>query len=1348
MSAIIEQVSALPPSRPRTRHVVTVVIVSHDGARLLPGLVQGITEQTHPVARVIGVDTGSRDRSGALLAELLGADVVFGMEPGTGYGAAVARALRHPAARPQPGPDDVEWAWLLHDDCLPAPDALEQMLRVASRSENVAILGPKLRDLNDRRVLREAGLSIDRAGRRLTGVEPGEIDQGQHDGNRGVLAVSTAGLLVRRDVWEELGGFDPLLPLFRDDIDLCWRAYAAGYDVRVATDSVIYHRELSARQSRKAPAAGGQPRMADRRAALYIFAVNLPFFAVLAVLGGCIAGSLLRAAYFLLSKQQRRAFDQLGALAWLFSHPMGIWRGRRRRAANRKRGYAMLKPKIPHTRTLSRLAEGLAGALSRSPYDSRGEHGSVIDNPDDELPLPPADSLLRRVLTHPSVLLCAALVVITAVAERSLLGSVLTGSGTLAGGALAPAWGGASDLWHEYLAGYHPVGVGSAASTPPYIGVVAAVATVLGGKPWLAVDVLLLGCVPVAGMGAYLASRRITPALAARVWIAFSYALLPVATGSIAAGRLGSAVVFMLLPPIGIALGAMLTRPARAARRAAWAVGLLIGIAAAFVPLIWLIACAGTVIALIVVGSWLLRGRPAGWRVGWALAINAVIVAAVPAVILMPWTFHLVASPSSFLLEAGVAAPGLAVAGLRPEPLLLLSPGGPGLPPVWATAGLVGAAFCALLVRRRRTLVLAGWAVALAGLIAAAIVSWLRVTSPVTGGSVPAWPGIALTVAAAGLLLATIPMMEWAAGLAWGVAASEASLATRAKLVGKRGVAGLVIGLMAVTVPVFAAGYWLTTGIRGPISTAGSPVLPAFIAASSGAPYQSRTLVLRQLDGVLTYQLLRDSDPVLGDQELPEATAAANALNTVVASLAAPANGDGEDAGQSLAAFDIGSVMLPAPVDQALAIQLDGQAGLQPLTVSPAYDLWRVAGTVARVSVLTSAGTVLPVPSGSIGSAGKIVPDTSGTLVIAEPAGGWSATLNGHPLKPVTRPVDGWAQGFVLPAGGGQLVVHRDELPRDLILAAELLAVLVAFALALPGTRTSASVTAAASAQPDPAESGLGEQTGSTPRSRSAETLPNRRTGQQPAHRTGPQPAQRTGQQPAHRTGPQPARRSGAQPAHRTGPQPVRGGEPRPAYETGPQPAFETGPQPAFETGPQPAFGTGPQPVRGGEPQPAYETGPQPAFGTGPQPVRGGEPRPAFGTGPQPVSRPEPYRPEPEPSYRPEPEPGYRAEPSRGEPRKGGSHRASRHSKPPRGWRGGRREADQNMRDDAGPGEAFWPEQEKLPGDLTLAAPRPIAGPADTSVLPLPPAGATQQDAPWSRAEDPDPGMPDPWERS
>ena len=60
----------------------------------------------------------------------------------------------------------MEWIWLLHDDCEPAPDALEQLLRAASRNRSMAVLGPKLKDLADRRVLREAGVTIDRAGRR------------------------------------------------------------------------------------------------------------------------------------------------------------------------------------------------------------------------------------------------------------------------------------------------------------------------------------------------------------------------------------------------------------------------------------------------------------------------------------------------------------------------------------------------------------------------------------------------------------------------------------------------------------------------------------------------------------------------------------------------------------------------------------------------------------------------------------------------------------------------------------------------------------------------------------------------------------------------------------------------------------------------------------------------------------------------------------------------------------------------------------------------------------------------------------------------------------------------------
>ena len=581
----------------------------------------------------------------------------------------------------------------------------------------------------------------------------------------------------------------------------------------------------------------------------------------------------------------------------------------------------------------------------------------------------------------------------------------------------------------------------------------AVLATLLGGKPWLATDVLLLGCVPAAGVTAFLATRRLTSVLAARIWIAASYALLPVATGAVAGGRIGTGAAFVLLPLIGMMVGRMLTGPPGApgpsrftARRAAWAAGLLTAIAAAFVPLVWPVA----VIAAL--------GAAAAWPwLGGRTVINAAIVAVVPAVILIPWTFYLVTNPSAFFGEAGLVRPGLAANGLRPESLLLLSPGGPGLPPAWVTAGLVLPAFCALLARRRIALVYAGWGIALGGLVMALVVSRVRVTPPQGATAVSAWPGIAIAIAAAGLLLAATPLIEAVTRPLGGDLAAGRRRGADWRFLAT--MAGLAV---AVSAPALAAGYWLADGLDGPVAAAGPQILPAFVAASSAGQDRTRTLVLRQDGGGLSYAVLRDADPVLGEPELAQTASSTHALDGVVASLAAAGGGDAGDTGHALSQFDIGYLLLPAPIDQALARQLDAAAGLEPLTRASSYDLWQVSGTVARVSVLTAGGTAVPVPSGPVGVNAVVAPDTSGTLVLAEPAGGWSATLNGKPLTKLAAPVDGWAQGFVLPTGGGRLVISRNETARDVSLGAEAAALIIAFALALPGTRSSVAADSAA----------------------------------------------------------------------------------------------------------------------------------------------------------------------------------------------------------------------------------------------------------------------------------------------
>ena len=192
-----------------------------------------------------------------------------------------------PASRSAPGAaadEQVEWVWLLHDDCEPAADALEQLLRGAAETPKAAVLGPKVMDWSDRDVMLEAGLTIDTVGRRVTGIEPREVDQGQHDGDRDTLAVSSAGMLVRRDVWDQLRGFDPGMALFREDMDFCWRVHAAGFRVRVITDAVVFHAQAITRR-RRAVSVGRRAQLLDRRNALLTLAGNLPLRPMLAVDG-------------------------------------------------------------------------------------------------------------------------------------------------------------------------------------------------------------------------------------------------------------------------------------------------------------------------------------------------------------------------------------------------------------------------------------------------------------------------------------------------------------------------------------------------------------------------------------------------------------------------------------------------------------------------------------------------------------------------------------------------------------------------------------------------------------------------------------------------------------------------------------------------------------------------------------------------------------------------------------------------------------------------------------------------------------------------------------------------------
>lgn len=491
--------AAATPEFPR--HVVTAVLVAHDGARWLPKTLAGLLGQERPAQSHIAADTGSADDSARLLGEAFGEDRVLHLARRTGFGAAVDEAARavgplspedlpylkrpsgwDPVSRtwrddaydlPElPHGEPVQWLWLLHDDCAPEPDALTELLRVAEENPDAAVIGPKLRGWYDKKQLLEAGVTIARSGRRWTGLDRREQDQGQHDQVRPVLSVSTAGMLVRRDVYDDLGGFDRRLPLMRDDVDLCWRAQSAGHTVLVAPDAVLRHAEASARERRTVDCAGrtsSSPHRVDKAGAVYTVLVNSSGRALPYVLLRVLVGTVLRTLAYLVGKAPGQAVDEITGLLATLLRPGRILGARRRRGRPAVPAKELRPLFPPPGASLRANAEQLAGYFGGNrDHDTAtiGRHGGAVESGpggDD------ADYLeieqfarLKRIARNPAPVLFALLLLVSVIACRALLGG-----GSLMGGALLPAPDSGLDLWRGYTHDWQPVATGSTVGAPP-----------------------------------------------------------------------------------------------------------------------------------------------------------------------------------------------------------------------------------------------------------------------------------------------------------------------------------------------------------------------------------------------------------------------------------------------------------------------------------------------------------------------------------------------------------------------------------------------------------------------------------------------------------------------------------------------------------------------------------------------------------------------------------------------------------------------------------------------------------------------------------------------------------------
>ena len=1016
-------------------HFVTTVLVSHNGATWLPAVLTQLARTTRPPEVIVGVDARSTDTSLEILTQSLGADRVVALAQNQGFGACVDAGL---GLVPRPDfradarlADTIEWIWLLHDDCAPDSTALEQLLLAADRHPSVAVLGPKILGWHDRRLLLEVGVGITSDGRRVTGLERGEHDQGQHDGERDVLAVSSAGMLVRRDIFDALGGFDPELPLFRDDLDLCWRAHRMGERVIIATGAQMHHREASAhgrRLDNQSRLESSRLLRADREAAVHVLLAHSSGVAAVLIGLRLFLGSVIRSLGYLLGKDASAAGAEIGAVVSVILHPSRLRRSRALVAVTSTEPASVVRHLRPSTweqiRSLGEAAAGLAttsgsttntlSALDSGPVD---EDASYLEES--------SAGLFKRVLRKPSVAIIVLLTLIAAAATRSLW----LGEGVIQGGALLPSPWGASDLWNFYFQGWHNVGPGSVSDSPPYLAVIAVLSTITLGKATLAVNFMLLLAIPLAGWAAYFASRVLIPSKAIRFWGAATYALLPAMTGSLAQGRLGTSFAAFILP-FALRSGVRMLTPDSTRRRAA-GTALLFALLLAFAPALWLISLVCAVLAI----AFIRRTKEA--------VIKAAITFGASFAALVPWSFSLALNPVQFFFEPGLNSATLTDPDISMVDIFLLHPGGPGMSPIVITIGIVLAAVLALARTDRRSvavlLIIAAWV----GILFALVQVVFLFTPAGATTQMRTWPGPATLFI--GLMLIA--------------AAALGAQGLRTRFIGQSFSLGQPIAAIAVLAALAApllSLLWLIPADTSVLARNSPATVPAFVAADAFGPQAPRTLMLTQLPaGNIEYTLINGDGLRLGDADTPPSSQVWRTIDPYVAALA---SGRGGDEVAALGGYGVRYVALAPGSSKEIVPILDAEPGLRRLSNSDGEVLWRVSGVTSRARITdgdiqSPVGIASPEDLGTQPYIEQILPDGTGTRVLYIGAGADSRWKAGDLGSVATEGVLDWSATFEIPAGSPEVRVVFDNSSRQMWLLAQLFIVLSLIVIALPSRR-------------------------------------------------------------------------------------------------------------------------------------------------------------------------------------------------------------------------------------------------------------------------------------------------------
>ena len=486
-------------------------MVVHEPGPVFDDVLDALSEQDYPNLKTLFLVAGDAQDLPARIREKVPGAFIRAVPGNPGFGAAANEVLHLVEG-------DNGFFMLMHDDVALEPSGTRLLVEELYRS-NAGIVGPKLVLWDDPRVLQHVGLGVDRFGEIDPLVEPGEVDQEQHDAVRDVFALPSACILARADLFRALGGFDASTSFHGDGLDLCWRAHLGGARVVVVPAARARHRERLTERRPDLPHRLLEARHRARSVATLTGGLRLPLVLVQMVLI-----SLLEMVVGLFTGRLGEAFASLRATIGLAPRVVSIVRRRRDVAALRQVPYREVAGL--QIRGSARLASYLR---TREQQHMAVDHSAIGS---------------RRFTRNTAAQLGAwlSIIVLAGIGSRSF---ILDGVPKVGEFLRFPS--SAGSLLGDYWSGWWGHGLGSTTSVPTGIGLLGAMGIAGLGKMGFLHTAAVLAWLPFGYYGAW-RMMSIFPSSRARIIGLIAFAAVPLPYSALGAGRWSVVAVYGAAP--------------------------------------------------------------------------------------------------------------------------------------------------------------------------------------------------------------------------------------------------------------------------------------------------------------------------------------------------------------------------------------------------------------------------------------------------------------------------------------------------------------------------------------------------------------------------------------------------------------------------------------------------------------------------------------------------------------------------------------------------------------------------------------------------------------------------------